>query len=55
MDERKAELVRKLADLGIKKDPRWLDRLDEPAPLWVVLDLIMQMVERKEPPHLPFD
>ncbi|MBB3110426.1 hypothetical protein FHS18_002493 [Paenibacillus phyllosphaerae] len=55
MDDRKIELVRKLKDTGIANDPQWLDRLDEPAPLWVVLDLLLQLMERQDESHLPFD
>ncbi|WP_165822395.1 hypothetical protein [Paenibacillus montanisoli] len=56
MEERKLELVRKLSQLGIQKDPHWLHRLDEPAPLWVVLELMMEMIEgMNSPHHQPFD
>ncbi|WP_308634442.1 hypothetical protein [Paenibacillus silvisoli] len=56
MEERKLELVRKLSRLGIQKDPQWLNRLDEPAPLWVVLEMMVEMMERMEAPHhQPFD
>ncbi|MBP3967191.1 MULTISPECIES: hypothetical protein [Paenibacillus] len=55
MEERKLELVRKLSQIGIQKDPQWVDRLDEPAPLWVVLELIVEMMERRDSPHQPFD
>ncbi|WP_192043370.1 hypothetical protein [Paenibacillus lycopersici] len=55
MDDRKLELLHKLSRLGIQKDPQWLDRLDEPAPLWVVLELMMELLEQRESPHQPFD
>ncbi|WP_219837685.1 hypothetical protein [Paenibacillus sp. R14(2021)] len=55
MEERKLELMRRLSELGIQKDPQWLDRLDEPAPLWVVLELMVKLVEQKDSPHQPFD
>ncbi|MBW7453514.1 hypothetical protein ACFOLF_02125 [Paenibacillus sepulcri] len=56
MDERKLALIQKLIDAGIiLKDPQWLDRLNEPAPLWVVLDILTQFMERSEPPYQPFD
>jgi hypothetical protein len=55
MDDRKLELMRKLINSGIAKDPQWIDRLDEPAPLWVVLDLVLQLIENIDPPHQPFD
>ena len=55
MEDRKLELLRKLTRFGIQKDPQWLDRLDEPAPLWVVLELLMRVDGAREPPHQPFD
>ncbi|MFC4809443.1 hypothetical protein [Paenibacillus sp. GCM10023250] len=55
MEERKLELLRKLNRLGIQKDPQWLDRLDEPAPLWVVLEMMVSMLEQRESPGQPFD
>lgn len=35
---------------GLIEDPQWLDRLNEPAPLWVVLDLLLRTIDRIEPP-----
>ena len=55
MEDRKLALLRKLALFGIQKDPQWLDRLDEPAPLWVVLELMVELMEQRESSHLPFD
>lgn len=55
MDDRKSEIIRKLTNNGIIKDPQWIERLDEPVPLWVVLDIVLQLMERIDPPHQPFD
>jgi hypothetical protein len=55
MDDRKLELVRKLMEAGIIEDPQWQDRLEEPVPLWVVLELAVKLMERTDPPHRPFD
>ncbi|GGD64668.1 hypothetical protein [Paenibacillus nasutitermitis] len=56
LDERKLLFIQKLIDARIVlKDPQWLDRLDEPAPLWVILDIMMQLIERSDPPYQPFD
>ncbi|MFC4101034.1 hypothetical protein [Paenibacillus xanthanilyticus] len=55
MDDRKIELVRRLKNTAIAKDPQWLERLDEPAPLWVVLDLMLRLMERGDESHMPFD
>ncbi|XEC92656.1 hypothetical protein AB6A23_14750 [Paenibacillus tarimensis] len=52
---RKSEIIKKIIASGIVKDPQWLERLDEPAPLWVVLDALLQMMEEQNPPHRPYD
>ncbi|MBW7474117.1 hypothetical protein K0T92_05130 [Paenibacillus oenotherae] len=55
MEHHKQELIQKLLGAGLIKDPQWLDRLDEPAPLWVVLEMMVKVLERIDPPHQPFD
>ncbi|MCQ6560306.1 hypothetical protein [Paenibacillus mendelii] len=55
MDDRKQILLQKLIAAGIANDPQWLERLDEPAPLWVVLELMLQLIERYTPPYQPYD
>lgn len=42
-------------DAGIVEDPQWLDRLDEPVPLWVVLDMLLRWIDREESQTGPFD
>ncbi|GGF89336.1 hypothetical protein [Paenibacillus abyssi] len=49
------EIIRKIEQFGLLKDPQWLERLDEPAPLWVVLETLLQLLERMEPPNRPYD
>ncbi|WP_165279847.1 hypothetical protein [Paenibacillus protaetiae] len=53
--DNKLELVRKVMDYGIIKDPQWLERLDDPAPLWVLLEALLSVIERLDPPNQPFD
>ncbi|MFF2482236.1 hypothetical protein [Paenibacillus sp. NPDC058071] len=55
MEERKTEILRKIKAYGIIKDPQWLDRPDEPVPLWVMLDALISLIERFDPPNRPFD
>lgn len=55
MDERKAEVIRRIRSYGILKDPQWLERPDELVPLWVMLDAILELIERFDPPNRPFD
>lgn len=51
----KVELLQKIQGYGILKDPQWLDRLDEPAPLWVLVEALLQVIERLDPPNRPYD
>lgn len=55
MDDQKAEIIRKIKAYGIIKDPQWLDRQDELVPLWVMLDAMIQLIERFDPPNRPYD
>ncbi|EFM12014.1 conserved hypothetical protein [Paenibacillus curdlanolyticus YK9] len=55
MDDRKAEIMRKVRAYGIMKDPQWLNNPDDPVPLWVLLEALVEVMERIEPPHLPYD
>lgn len=55
MSNERQKLVQKLLDAGVLKDPQWLNRLDESVPLWVVVEMMVNMLERIDPPHQPFD
>ncbi|WP_169507505.1 hypothetical protein [Paenibacillus harenae] len=55
MNERKAEIIQKIKRYGIIKDPQWLDRPDELVPLWVMLEALLEVIERFDPPNRPFD
>ncbi|MBD2846955.1 hypothetical protein IDH44_17290 [Paenibacillus sp. IB182496] len=55
MEARKQEVVRRIEEAGLLKDPQWLSRLDEPAPLWVVLETLLRMIDRIDPPGRPYD
>ena len=49
MDERIQIIGRMAKDAGLIEDPQWLERLNEPVPLWVVLDMLLRWVDRTEP------
>jgi hypothetical protein len=51
----KVELGKKALEAGMLKDPQWLDRLDEPMPLWVLLELAFALIERLDPPTVSYD
>lgn len=55
VDDKKTEIVRKIRALDIIKDPQWLEKPDEPVPLWVMFDAIIQLLEWLDPPHRPYD
>lgn len=55
MDAWKMELGQKALQAGILNDPQWLDRLDEPMPLWVVLELAFKLMDKLDPPSISYD
>lgn len=56
MEERKSELFRQALDAGIVPDPEWESRLDDPVPLWLVLELLLRLKSQFEPPAFaPYD
>ncbi|MBB6636781.1 hypothetical protein [Cohnella thailandensis] len=55
IDERKKMIGRMAKEAGILEDPQWLERLDEPVPLWVVLDMLLKWLDRMEPRDGPYD
>jgi len=56
MEERKSELFRKALEAGVVSDPEWESRLDDPVPLWLVLELLLRLKAQLEPPaSAPYD
>lgn len=55
MEQDKSGIIRKAMEIGIIKDPQWIERLDEPVPLWVLLEIINTLHDVLNPPHKPFD
>jgi hypothetical protein len=55
--EERIKMIGRMAEsAGLIEDPQWLLRLEEPVPLWVVLDLMLKWIDRAEPPvDGPFD
>lgn len=54
-DERIKMIGQMAQNAGLIEDPEWLDRLKEPVPLWVVLDMLLKWIDRTEPQHGPYD
>ncbi|WP_248925508.1 hypothetical protein [Paenibacillus hamazuiensis] len=55
MDDWKVNLAEKALEKGIINDPQWLQKLDEPVPLWAVLDMMLQLVRKLEPEYSSYD
>jgi hypothetical protein len=55
METWKRDLGEKALQLGIIKDPQWLDRMDDPMPLWAVLEIAVQLLNKLDPPSISYD
>jgi|GEM_PF-350506 len=56
MSEEKIRMIGQMAiNAGIIEDPQWLDRLEEPVPLWVVLDMLLRWIDRNDSSDGPYD
>jgi hypothetical protein len=55
MEDWKVTIAEKALERGIINDPQWLHKLDEPVPLWAVLDLALQLVDKLEPKYWSYD
>jgi len=55
MEEWKQAIGDKALQLGLLKDPDLLGRLDEPVPLWVILELMLQLRDTIDPPYASYD
>jgi hypothetical protein len=54
-DEKKRMIGRMAKEAGLIDDPKWLERLDEPVPLWIVLDILLRWMDRSETTDGPYD
>ncbi|WP_165418320.1 hypothetical protein [Cohnella kolymensis] len=54
-DERIKMIGQMAQDAGLIEDPQWLDRLKEPVPLWVVLDMLLKWIDRTDSQDGPYD
>jgi hypothetical protein len=55
METWKQDLGEKALQLGIIKDPQWLDRMDDPMPLWAVVEIAVQLLNKLDPPSISYD
>lgn len=55
MEHWKTEIGSKALQEGIIQDPHWLNKLDEPMPVWAILELIIRLNRKIDPPDQPYD
>ncbi|BBI33275.1 hypothetical protein [Cohnella abietis] len=55
MDQKIKVIGQMAQEAGLIEDPQWLERLNEPVPLWVVLDLLLRWIDRTESNSGPYD
>lgn len=55
MEAWKQLIGEKALQKGIINDPQWLDKLDEPMPVWVVLELMLKCLERLDSDYSSYD
>lgn len=55
LDNRIKMIGQMARNAGLIEDPQWLERLEEPVPLWVVLDMLLRWIDQSDSPNEPFD
>ncbi|MEX2460336.1 MAG: hypothetical protein WD469_03405 [Paenibacillaceae bacterium] len=51
----KNELFKKAQTMGIINDPQWANRLNEPMPVWAVLEVMLKLIDIVDPPSKSYD
>ena len=51
----KVDIVKRALAEGLIHDPRWIDKKNEPMPVWAVLELAIHLLERLDPPGSTYD
>lgn len=54
-DQMKLEIVKRALAEGLIRDPKWLDKPDEPMPVWAVLEAALRLLEKLDPPCSTYD
>lgn len=53
--DQKLQIVKKALAAGIINDPQWLHKLDEPMPVWAVIDMLIKLLDKLDPPYETYD
>jgi hypothetical protein len=51
----KKDLFKKAQTMGIINDPQWSNRLNEPMPVWAVLEVVLKLIDIVDPPSKSYD
>jgi hypothetical protein len=51
----KKDIFKKAQTMGILNDPQWLNRLNEPMPVWAVLEVVLKLIDIVDPPSKSYD
>jgi hypothetical protein len=51
----KKDIFKKAQTMGILNDPQWLTRLNEPMPVWAVLEVVLKLIDIVDPPSKSYD
>ena len=54
-EDRKLEIVKRALTEGLLSDPQWMQKLDEPMPAWAVIEMIVKLIDKLDPPYETFD
>jgi hypothetical protein len=55
MEQWKEMICKKALTMGIINDPTWLHRLNEPMPVWAVLEVVLKLIDIVDPPSKSYD
>ena len=61
METWKQQLFERAMEKGIAKDPQWAEHLNDPVPLWALLDILLRIntsndkIDIHDHPLKPFD
>lgn len=54
-EQLKMDIVKRALAEGLIHDPIWIDKKDEPMPVWAVLEVALHLLEKLDPPSPTYD
>lgn len=54
-EQHKIEIIKRALAEGLVHDPGWIDKKDEPMPVWAVLEVALLLLEKLDPPCSTYD